>query len=330
MSFNKKGQGGIPTWVFVVAIVAILVWQVPSLRIWEKAVTPTTPVGPTTPGSSGLCPAGVMVEDVTLTVGKVQEMYNPTVNAETTENLWHRVFQNNVDIGLKQDETSFTVDVGDKMAVYYAENASTAGAAYYAAKQEFVVPCDGGEVTTSQMPDSNAFKLYSGNNISVKVFNEDNGNLNDASDNETLAAGDVITLDVNIDGSFEDAFSPYGKIIYVVDVNGSKYDDIDVVMGDGKSAVKATVPKSYSSLGSDSDTYAFELPGCVTSCNIDYKLVVDVDDTLDPGTVDDITTTYFDQDWYLNSDSGLMEFGANNDQDADVGYVNKAVTIQID
>ena len=316
---NKKGELKMWQWALI-AFVAVLIIS-PGARTAVFGVFGQD--DGIAPGAQDVSAQRCYIEDTTLTLGAAQEMWNPSTKATTQ---YHRLYKNGVDKGLLLDGSTITANPGDKVAIYWAENGSSTS--YYAAKQEFTIPC-AGEVTAGEMPDSNAYKLYAiGNmNASIKVFNEDNGNLNSATDNESLAAGDSIVLDVRMDGVFEDAFSPYGNMILVVDANDTDYKDFAA-----GSFPSADVPNQHKADSVDNKQWAFELPNCLSNCDIDFGLAVEVESGVNPGQGDgeSITLTFYDEDWFQNTDTGEMEFGVEDNDDADVGGANKQNTINVD
>jgi len=318
MAINKKGAMSPLMWG-ILAVVAILIVSAPA-REWALNLIPsgTTPTGTT---NQELC----FIEDVTVTVGPTIERYNPG----TTVSEYHQVFKNGVNKGRYLDGSTLTANPNDEITIVYAVNDSQAGnSGYYAAKQEFTVPCVG-EVTTGEMKDSEAYLLFASDasNMSVRVFNEDNGNLNSATDNETLGAGDVVNLQMTFIGTYEDGYSPYGPFLITVDANKTLYDEFNI-----NGAKKVSTPNQHSNkLSSDSQTWTFEvaadkdgMPGVQSNEQIDLVLTVDVDDSTNPGTTGGglIYLVRYDGDWFINGDNGKAEWGYETDQDADVGLSN--------
>lgn len=326
---DKKAK--VPVWLIwaVVIVAAVYIFAPATFNgIKDKILGGGT--APTPTPSEQRC----FIEDTTLTVGPAEEMYNPTTKATTS---YHRVFKNGVDKGRYVDGSTITVNPNDAIEIIWAENTTqTTGAGYYAAKQSFTVPCVG-EVTAGEAKDSGAYKLYAtdGNNLSIKVFNEDNGNLNSASDVETLAAGDQITMDFTIQGTYEDGFSPYGPIVFVIGGNDTTYKDFDLQFT-GVNCVETSVPGHYASIDTDKNEWAFACDkdghGIRSNDKWDGTISLEVESSVNPGATggDNITISYYDSDYYLNSDSGLEEIGVENNDDGDVGLEPFRTLISID
>jgi len=266
------------------------------------------------------------VEDTTLMVGPAQEMFNPG-NKLTTE--YHQVFVNGINEGAKLDGSTMTVTPGDEICIVYGINSSaTPGTGFYANKQCFTVPCDG-RISTASRQDSDAYKLcqIDANGMTVRFFNEDNGNLNAVTDNETLGAGDVINMEMTYQGTYEDCFSPYGDMVAVVSANTTNYDEIKI-----GSYPAANSPKLHKSVefGVDEIHWAYSLPGVKSNEKVETTLTVDVDDSTNPGTTNDaiINVTLYDQDYFIN-DMGEIDIGVENSTYKDVGGTNPAYEIYV-
>ena len=334
MVFGKSGKlelnGKMLAVIAVIAILAIPSLRTPVFDFLGLGGGTTTP----TPTEKYVC----FIEETTITIGSAQERYNPTTNVEATEQIYHRVFKNDVDKGLLRDDTTLTGNPSDKLTIFWAENSTGTDNAggYYSAKQEFVIPCKG-EVTLGEQPDSEAYRLIAAsNNITMTFENLDNNLINSETDNESLAAGDQGVFTGRIKGVYEDGWSPFGKIIAVIEANDTTYQDFNVQI-DGVDVSVANVPRQYTVQSTDNGVWAFELPGCISACDIQFGLAVQVGTNGNPRSVggtalaggSNILVTYMDQDWYLDSDDGVEKFGVENDLFVDVGFQNPRTPIYI-
>lgn len=259
----------------------------------------------------------IKVESTVLTIGPAEEKFNPATKLTTA---YHRFIRNGIDEGLVIDKTTKTVNPGDKVEIIYGENSST----HYAGKQSFTIPCKG-EVTTGSMPDSQAYQLYAnGSSFTFRVTNEDDNLVNSNSNDQTLGAGDVKTLALTMVGIYEDAYSPYGKICMVIEGNQSVFDD--VIVG---SFPKGCLPAQHTVSATSNSVWSYELPGLISNSEISTNVVIDADDTNNPADGQDLTVTFYDQDYFQNTNSGNMEFGYENDQNSDVGTTNPTQTIYV-
>lgn len=310
-------------WIVAIAIAAILLFDVGGAGTWVKGqlnlggttVTPTAV--PVSPGQAANC----YIEDTTVSIGPAEQRYKPTTKATSS---YHRVIKNGVDKGRYLDGSTFTANPGDKLEIYYAENdTQSAGVGYYASKQIFTVPC-AGEVTTAEAPDSDAYQLFKSdtNELTKQVYNWNNGNLNSESDNMTLGAGDKKSNVMKLFGTYQEGFSPYGKIGVVVFGNTSTYQK--VVIGDYPSITVPSHVKNPRYLGTDVTTWTYELPGIRSNEEIDTTLYIEVKST--PGDASVLETdgnvlnlTFVDQDWYQHTTDGNMVYGYENNDYSDVG-----------
>jgi hypothetical protein len=329
---NKKGEIS-PLWIVAIAVAAILILNVGGSQDWAKGMldkvgTQAVNDVPVSAGQASKC----YIEDTTVTVGPAQQRYKPTTKATSS---YHQVFKNGVDKGAYLDGSTLTANPGDKLEIYYAYNDSqAANAGYYASKQVFTVPCVG-EVTTAEAPDSDAYQLFKSdaNNLTKQVFNWNNGNLNSlTADNMSLTAGDKKTNTMKLFGSYQNGFSPYGKIATVVSVNSTTYQNI--VIGDYP---KITAPTHYrypAHFGQEVYTYAFELPGIRSNEELDTTLYVEVkttpgDATVLPSEGNAISIFFIDQDWFQHTIDGNMVYGYEDNDYGDVGMPDFNITVYV-
>jgi len=262
---------------------------------------------------------------VTMTIGPMQKMYAPTTSVATE---YARVFVEGADKGLKVDKATEAVSWKDKVEIYYASNSST----YYAAKSAFEVPCK--STINTQTYDGDSHKLYQldqSTNLNFKFFCEDDGLLNSDSTTEEIAAGDIVSISGVIRGQYEDAYSPYGGIYATIKYNSTAYDDIDFkVDTPGFSVEDATTPtvrsNAASATGFALKTYKIN-KGLISNEYMDFTLTIDAHDTNEPASAGGNVTVYFDdEDWFRNTDTGLMEFGPEDNDDTITGdAVNTAI-----
>ena len=310
---NKKGDkmGILP--ILAIGVALVLVLNLGGLgdtvKGWFGGAEPVTPG---TPSVTDKC----YIEDTTLTIGPSQEAFNPTTKLTTT---YHRLFLNAVDKGLYLDGSTVTVNPKDEVEIIYGENSST----HYAAKQKFTVPCQGA-VTSGAAPDSNAYKLYQNdaNNMTRRILNDDNGNSNSATDNETLNAGDSVSLNYRLTGTYEDAFSPYGDMVLVVEANDTVYKEFAI-----NDFTETTCPGLHAVGNVDEKTWCFAHKGTISNEQIDTTISIQVESGINPQPTSgaEIDIYYYDADYYLNTDSGLEEIGIEDNDDADVGGLQTGI-----
>jgi hypothetical protein len=310
-------------WIVAIVVAVLLIGNVFGSQDWLKSQLGmgTTPAATTPAVQAPVTGEQCFKESTTVTVGPAAQRYKPTTKATSS---YHQVFKNGVDKGKFLDGSTFTANPYDKLEIYYAINdsQSTSGG-YYAAKQVFTVPC-AGEVTTAEAPDSDAYLLFKtdSNELTKQVFNWNNGNLNSESDNMTLTAGDKKTSAFKIYGTYQEGFSPYGKIGTTLFANSSTYNKL--LVGSYPLISKPMNLENPRYLGSDVTSWTYELPGIRSNEQIETTLVIEVKSTPGDATVLEtdgnvINVSMSDQDWYQDSVTGEMKFGYEDADMADVG-----------
>lgn len=231
---------------------------------------------------SGFCPG---VEDTTVTLAAV----NPYTGAATGGT--HRYSINGAPALTVSDAGTFIASPGDKVQVLWY-NASTTGG-YFSDVTNEVVPCAG---TTTFSDD-----LYQNGTVSIQVFNEEGQLIDGTTNNETLAAGDVVTLDANIKGSFQKGM-PYGGVL-IAEYNTTEIDDVIADFGDGITPVPVS-SNLYSIAATDHGFKGYSVPAILSNQKLDGSITIDADDTTNPGSADDIDLTLYQNNYFINDNTG--------------------------
>lgn len=256
-------------------------------------VTPGVP----TPGLTTIC----AVEDTTITLSAINKFTTVSTGGD------HRYRINGAPAKTVSDAGSFTASPGDALEILWM-NASTSSS-YFSDVSSVVVPCKGTKIFDKE--------LYQNGTITIQVFNEE-GNVIDASNNETLAAGDVVTLDASIKVAFQKGL-PYGGIM-VCEYNSTVMDDCIVDFG----GEKVLTPSIYTiTFATDSATKSYTIPPVFSTLKILGTIVLDVDDSNVPiASPSDVTKlTLFANNYYIDEDLGGAYGGpAVEDEDGDATY----------
>ena len=284
------------------------------------ATTTGTTATTTTSGAPEIC----IYDGTTMTIGPMAKKYSPSTSVSGE---FARVFVNNVDEGYKADASTLGVTYGDKVKIGYALNSSV----YYAAIDEFTVPCKA-TVSTASSVVANAAKpadLYQMNAGLTAVVNNDDNSVNANGNKQAIGAGDNdIEVAVTLRGTYEDGWSPYGKLTASCQFNGTTFDK--VTLGTFKSVSCPSV-KTDALTDTANEKLCFEMPGMdgVNTKKIDFSTIIDADNVNNPAT--NIVCTVFDQDYYANTQSGLIEGPAvEDDQNNNVGLTSDlAFTIYV-
>lgn len=277
--------------------------------------TTTTTTTPTTPGTtpSGYC----STEDVTVTLDAVEEYTN---GAMSGSNFY---YVNGGQNGAQQSVTdagTFTASPGDTIDVYFQLESPM----HYTKSKAYTIPCKGTFIARE-----NVYRHESNGGaagavtppLTVRIFTQDNGDLNTILNNESLAAGDLVTLKMEIQGNYERGM-PYGATV-ACDGNGSLYDKIE--MNGGGITTAAAVPTLFNGRNlPQGKKWAFKLPPIISNQEISGSLVIDVCDaaTCNP-FAHQLSSIYCElYDWdYFTTDTGAVAGPGPEDTDdwSDVG-----------
>ena len=324
---------------FAILVVAILAYAfVPAINNTVNGWiglggTPGTAAVAVT-GTSGTAAANTICiyDGATMTIGPMQKAFAPGY-AVTGE--YARVFVNGVDKGLKKDSSTMGVTYGDKIDVYYAENAT----GYYAAKQAFVVPCTSSFSTADPALDGDKYKVIANSSSTswkVQFFNDDDGLLNTAANNESIAAADSANVEMKITWPSKTGLSPYGDVVVTCLYNASLYDDLGLSSNEvtvGATPTPTFRANAISRAGWNYESWQFGGWATENAKVVKLNLNIDSDDTNDPhqgsggagaGT-SNISCWVDDSDWYKDGVTGAMKLGTESDVDADVGSTSAIV-----
>lgn len=273
-----------------------------------------------------------------MTVGPIEYRYAPTTSVS---GLYHRVFIDGINRGLKSDGSTIDVTTpkrvggndGAAVEIYYAENAT----GFYAAKHAFSVPCVSA-FSSSARPDSDAYKVIANQtstSLSLSVFNFDDGLVNSCASGsvsaETVGANDATNLKLRINANGKRGFSPYGKMLLTFKYNNTAYTKLEL-SGANNPVVIATPTfraSNNASTGYTLKTYAVPGEDSLTTVVQDYNIYIE-SGSLDP--VDSTTNasrifiTLDDEDYFLNSDTGKEELGAEDNTFSNVGVTQEIST----
>lgn len=235
----------------------------------------------------------------------------------------HRYRLNNAPVKTVSDAGTISVSCGDKVEVLAGNGSSTS---YFGAVKTFTVPYD------EKYPVFNADLVRNGS-LTIEVFNDPGSNLittySGATNpyNQSLAAGDVVTLDANLKAQYQRGF-PNGGVI-VIEWNKTNIDDVIVNFGGDETNVPSIYTTCYST---DSATKAYTVPAFENDGGADNKLLgsitIDADDTTQPA--DELTgpnMTFYPYDYYTDEKAGAaFKLGVEDEDDnivfeAPVSYV---------
>jgi len=268
--------------------------------------TPVATVTPTAPSTvqetpSGLCPG---IEDTTVTLS-AQDQFTSAAAGTT-----HRYRVNGAPALTVANAGTFTASPGNPIEILWGNETD---GTYYGAVSNVVVPCSGTKTFTTN--------LVRNGTLTVEVFNEEGNLINGVANNETLAAGDVVTLEAKLKGQFQRGF-PYGGVI-TVEYNSSTIDDVIVDFGGSET----NVPQTYViTLATSSVTKAYTVPAILSNEILLGSVIIDADDSTapaDPGS--DVILQFRPNDYFINEDTGGSYDGPEvEDEDDTATFANTA------
>lgn len=257
------------------------------------------------PSVGGGLPSGTIcaVEDTTVTLSAINK-YTSLATGGT-----HRYRINGGPAKELSDAGTFTASPGDQISILWF-NASTSGS-YFSDIGTVTVPCAGTKTFSKE--------LVANGTASIQIYNEE-GNVVDgatATQNETLANGDVVVLDMNIKAGFQVGF-PHGGVL-ICEYNNSIIDDCIINLGGDE----VNVPSIYDTVTLH-DAKAYSVPAFENTEKLIGTMTIDVDDTNDPAglPVSAMNVTFRPYNYYVNEDTGGSFDGpAVEDEDDSATYL---------
>jgi len=214
----------------------------------------------------------------------------------------------------------FDLACGDKLTVLWGDTNSTL---YYRDPIDYVIPC----APTYQIDYTGG--VQNNSITTIQCFNQEGNLIDDTSENETLAAGDTVTLKCEMHGIAKKGM-PRGGLM-IAEVPKTQYDESEFALT-GLGA-KGNVPNAYTVSSTSNAVFAWEIPPMTGSGVTTFYAYIDVDDSTNPGDSNDITLKLYDANCFEEEDvQGGPFICAMEDKDASLVGLNQGVTetIQVD
>ena len=245
----------------------------------EDAGTPSNLVNT---GKTTLC----AVEDTTVTLSG-EDFYTSVGTGGT-----HRYKVGNNIASTVSNAGTFTASPGDVLNVLWM-NGSETSSSYFSASKSYTVPCIGTFPVTE--------KLYRNGTVTIEVYNEEGNLIATTVENETVSAGDVVTLSMKLKGAYQRA-SPYGGVL-IAEYGIPVLDDVIVDFG---FPTKVATPSFYTLTNGSQTSKTYDVPPIFGTESLSGQITIDVDDTRDPTAVqvDVINLTYRAKDYFINQKTG--------------------------
>ena len=313
MEILKNERGAIDaTWVIIFLLAAGLF----GIGAFDRFLgTQATADGtPTATGNQNIqiqgLPSCIGVDKNTVTLSAT-DFYDSTVNINGNH-------QYKINGGAAKTVTNggtFDASPEDKLLVLWGQGNASGTVAYLNSFKEYIVPCSGTKTFSEG--------LYRNGTVTSRIFNEEGNLIDDLTENETLAAGDLVSLRYELEGTFERGQFANGGCV-IVEYNTSSYDNVLVKYDKLGAEKKIDTPDYFTVHATGFNAKTYEVPPFVSNEKLTGSITIDVDNSNNPvsgvASVNpdgaDILLHYRPNEWRLNSDTNAFElFICGEDQD---------------
>src|SRR3990167_10215199 len=281
-----------------------------TLAVGDDGTDPGTPSNLVNTGKTTLC----AVEDTTVTLSG-EDFYTSVGTGGT-----HRYKVGNNIASTVSNAGTFTASPGDVLNVLWM-NGSETSSSYFSASKSYTVPCIGTFPVTE--------KLYRNGTVTIEVYNEEGNLIATTVENETVSAGDVVTLSAKLKGAYQRA-SPYGGVL-IAEYGIPVLDDVIIDFG---FPTKVATPSYYTLTNGSQTSKTYDVPPIFGTESLSGQITIDVDDTRDPTAVqvDVINLTYRAKDYFINQKTGGSYDGPGVEDEESTALSKPAVVyaVQLD
>tara|TARA_Y100000310_G_scaffold337658_1_gene425299 strand:- start:421 stop:1374 length:954 start_codon:yes stop_codon:yes gene_type:complete len=221
------------------------------------------------------------------------------------------------------DGGTFDASPGDTLQVLWAQGNNSGENVYLNKFVEYEIPCAGTKTFSEG--------LYRNGTITSRIFNEEGNLIDDIVENETLAAGDVVSLNYELQGQFERGQFANGGCV-TVDYNTSAYDDVIVAYDAGSE--KIGNPDYATASATQNVLKTYSIPAFTSNTKLTGTITMDSDNTVNPSAAEDISLAYYPNEVRLNPDTNTFDLfacGENQDGNRVANSIDtQGDTVQID
>lgn len=177
-------------------------------------------------------------------------------------------------------------------------------------------------------------ELVLNTSFTVQCFNQEGNLIDDTSENETLAAGDEVTLTCQILGVSERGM-PHGGVM-VVELNATTYEEEKTKLGGSIVGAETTVPAPNTVTSTAHKAYAWEIEPILDAGTRTFDLTFKAETGINPTQTDggtdgvDLILKLYSKNAFLNSETGDFEVGVVNEDNNLVGSKVGSETVQVD
>jgi hypothetical protein len=259
-----------------------------------------------TPSSGGVASNAIQVCDignqVTVTLSG-SDAYNGSATGGT-----HAYKINGGTTQTVSDAGTLTASPGDVLSILWEDGSSSAS--YYSALTSETVHCKG--------TDRIVQNLYKNGTLTIQVFNDQNLLINGGANNQTVNAGDVITIPIKVKGQYQRGL-PYGGVM-VAEYNSTYMQNVIVNLG----GASTDTPAFYSVSSIGRNTKAYTVPAILGSQELDGTVTLQASATQDPGTAGYPVLTLYANNYYVDSNAGTFAGPSTEDSNNNKVGLNSA------
>lgn len=320
-----NGKMGAGHWILIAAVVLLLVtaWGFNPKSIYEGAIGTAVPGVPEANVPSGQC---IGTDTTTYTI-QLDDKYNAggtELSSSTEDGI--AIFVDNVrKDGTYGDGDSMTLSPGQNIKAYYFDDTmDNTMVSANTVSWSFIVPCKGTKDDMIKIIDITT-------SPTINILSDVYGDASEDGSAWAFSVGDTKTGTFKITGvSKKGLGSPEGKLCIVFDANKTEVKDVILTSPFVKANCK---PGAYTVASTDSETWSFEFSALEGVKVLDSSLTVEMESS--PGqasadsTVNWLNLTIFDQQWFYDSDKGVMGLGYENEDNALIGAANVVDSVRI-
>lgn len=231
-------------------------------------------------------------EDTTVTLSAQDRYLSTAVGGQ------HAYRVGGTPISRISDAGTFTASPGDVIEILWGN--ATRTATYFSEISTETIPCIGTKIISREMVQNGT--------LDIDVFNEEGdlvqGTGGTVGFNETISAGDVVTLPFKIRGQFQRGL-PHGGVI-VADFNQGAFDDVIFSLGGQSTSVPAAHSAGAARISNRS--IAYTIAPILSNQILDGTITLDAHNTNNPLGVallnDNVNLTIYSNNAYVDEDTG--------------------------
>lgn len=225
---------------------------------------------------------------------------------------------------------SFEVSLNDKLEVLWG-SANTS--LYHRDIGTYTISkCGKNDIKSDTGLKSGQNGLIGNSTITVQCFNAEGNLIESTSDeNETLAAGESVSLKCELQTVVAETGTPHGSIL-VAELNQTMYDKEKFSLTGDIIESTATVPDAYSNRDADSTQIAYKIKPMIDAGTKTFYANIKVDKDHDPhtGADGDILLKLYGIDCFENTNTGKFECAVEDQDDVWTKNLQGSETIQVD